>query len=605
MKASEVLARYAKGERNFQWVNLRGQSFKGENLSGADFSRADIRSTNFTNANLQGTTFFRAKCGLQKRWVILLTILSWFIALISGCLSIFYNASVSSILESSLIDQIFGWVALLVIVIFLILTIRHEIRIGVVIVTIICAAIFAVAVILGLVLSGSVLVTKIFVVVTLGGLLVTVTGLGAVAGTLAAAAAMAAALAVAGEILGTVTGARIFTVVLTELGTESVVKAGACVGVLLVAVSGAQTFTVGLESETDKVAEAVAIVITFVGAYVGWRAMTKKLKDPWVLNFAIVFASVGGTSFYGADLTDANFSGTKLKSTDMRKAILTRVRWHKTKMLDCVRYGNTYLQNAQVREWLIGKGTDKNFNGQELKGVNFQDADLTNASFINANLSEANLRNVNLSRAILVQTQLDGTDLTGAILMGACIEDCRITAYTKLDNVECEYIFMGSPTEEDFNPRRKPDNWEKNFVGNDFADFIKPIFNTLDLYHNRGVDSRAIAISWQKLAEDNPDAKLKFSSMEVKGENNLLIRLKTAPNVNLAQLCTDYFKTYNQLKGLAEEELKKSIAERDSRIKQLENMVNTAFKLPSFYAEQYDSQENSEISGDKRDIEID
>lgn len=53
MKATEVLNRYAKGERDFRGANLRGQNFRGQDLSGADFSEADIRGTNFTNAVLR------------------------------------------------------------------------------------------------------------------------------------------------------------------------------------------------------------------------------------------------------------------------------------------------------------------------------------------------------------------------------------------------------------------------------------------------------------------------------------------------------------------------------------------------------------------------
>jgi uncharacterized protein YjbI with pentapeptide repeats len=320
-----------------------------------------------------------------------------------------------------------------------------------------------------------------------------------------------------------------------------------------------------------------------------------------VRDFAIAFAAVGGTSFRGADLTGANFTGAKLKSTDLRKATLTRVRWYGAKMLDRVRPGDTYLKSTQVREWLIGRGIDKNFDGQKLQGINLQRADLTDASFIDANLSEANLQDTDLSRAKLVQTQLDQTDFTGATLTGAFIEDWGITIHTKLDDVKCEYVFMRLPTEENPEPRRKPDNRSEVFEDGDFADFIKPIFDTLDLYHNQGVDPRAIAISWKQLAENHPDAKLQFASMEVKGEDNVLLRLKTAPNADLSQLSTEYFDTYNQLKTLAEADSEKLIAEKDIRIQALETMVNTALQSPGFYVKDYNHQGDNEMNSNKTD----
>lgn len=93
-------------------------------------------------------------------------------------------------------------------------------------------------------------------------------------------------------------------------------------------------------------------------------------RDAWVPSFAVFFAATGGTSFRSADLTDANFSSAILKSTDLREANLTRVRWYGAKMLDRVRPGDTYLKNIQVRQWLIGNGVDKNFEGQYLRGIN-------------------------------------------------------------------------------------------------------------------------------------------------------------------------------------------------------------------------------------------
>jgi len=265
-------------------------------------------------------------------------------------------------------------------------------------------------------------------------------------------------------------------------------------------------------------------------------------RDPYLCSLVITFTSIGGTSFRNAYLTDANFSDAKLKSTDLRNAVLIRVNWHGAKMLDRVRPGDSYLQTTQVRQWLIGKGVDKNFE--------------------------------------LIQTQLDQTDFTGATLTGSCIEDWGITTHTKLDQVKCKYIFMRSPTPDNPNPRRKPDNWEEEFSGNDFGDFIQPIFDTLDLYHNQGVDPRAIAISWKELAENHPDANLKFAAMEVKGENSLLLRLKANSNADLSGLNAEYFTTYNQIKALTEAESQKLIAEKDDRIKALENMLNTALEHP-------------------------
>jgi uncharacterized protein YjbI with pentapeptide repeats len=140
-------------------------------------------------------------------------------------------------------------------------------------------------------------------------------------------------------------------------------------------------------------------------------------KQALIRNIAVAFAATGGTSFRGANLTDADFTGATLKNTDLRKSILIRTCWRNTKKLDLIRPGNTYLQNTQVRQLLLtGQGQDKSFDDLKLRGINLQGANLQDASFIAADLSEANLQDADLSRVKLKQTQLDATDLTG--LMG-------------------------------------------------------------------------------------------------------------------------------------------------------------------------------------------
>ena len=69
---------------------------------------------------------------------------------------------------------------------------------------------------------------------------------------------------------------------------------------------------------------------------------------------------------------------------------------------------------------------------------------------------------------------------------------------------------MRLPTKENPDPLRKPDNDTEVFADGEFGDFIKPIFDTLDLYHNQGVDPRAIATAFKKLAENNPNLLCKI-----------------------------------------------------------------------------------------------
>lgn len=74
MKAKDLLRLYALGERNFQGVNLQGESFQGQKLEEADFSHANIRGTNFTKADLSNTKFVCAKAGLPQYWMIILAV---------------------------------------------------------------------------------------------------------------------------------------------------------------------------------------------------------------------------------------------------------------------------------------------------------------------------------------------------------------------------------------------------------------------------------------------------------------------------------------------------------------------------------------------------
>ena len=571
MKASEVINKYATGERNFRGANLRGLSFKNQDLSGADFSGADIRSTNFTGANLTGAKFIKAQAGLQKRWAILLVLLSWLMAFSSGVFSwvvifwipFFYKQEFSGLdnVEATISSAIY----LLIMLAFLTATVRRGLKAGAI------AAAIAVA---GLGLSF----------VGLGNVAV----FGAFAGAGAVTPALAVALAVAGGFTAAVAIARIYVGIIAIMIAVVFAGVGASITVFLVA---------GLVAAVVAFAFIAILVLLF--AYLGWRAWKGDSRDAWIRSFAIAFAAMGGTSFRKANLTDADFTGAKLKSTDLREATIIRTCWRDVEKLDRARPGKTYLRLPQLQPWLVAVGTEKNFDSQVLRGVYLQGANLTDASFVGADLSEANLQDVDLSRAKLVQTQLDQTDFTGATLTGAYIEDWGITGSTKFPGARCAYVFMRLPTDNNPNPERKPDNWEEEFADGEFGDFIKPIVDTLDLYHNQNVDPRAIAVSFKQLAENNPDAQLEIVAMERRGEDKVLIRAKTAASADKSQLSGDYFELYNHNRALEEKNshLLISITQKDERIASLENMITTALQRPSFYAEQYYSGDRIQQTG--------
>ncbi len=536
--------------QNFSRQNLRGRSFRGQNLEGADFSYADLKGTNFTGANLQRVNFTGAKAGLQRYWALCLVMLSWLVSGISGFLFLYNGILTTYIFNSSdtaIENQISGWIALIVTIIVYIIIIRQGIGVNLA---------FAVAF--------------------------------AVAGTFA----IAGVVAVAGAGVGTKT----FSVAFAVAGTFAGAVAGAVSGAFAIA----GTFAVGgIGAVIVAFAFAVAVAgagarvgaVSFVGVgsvistYVVWQAMKGDKKYTLIQVAAVAFAAIGGTSFQNADLTDANFTSAQLKSTDLRKAKLTRTCFHKTKLLDRVRPGTSYLKYPYIRQLLTtGQGQDKIFDRLNLRGINLKKAFLTDASFIGTDLSKACLQDADLSRAKLVQTQLDATDFTGATLTGAYIEDWGITNKTNFRGVRCEYVYMRLPTKENPDPLRKPDNNAEVFADGEFGDFIQPIFDTLDLYHNQGVDPRAIAISFKELAENNPDAELEIVAMERRGENKFLLRAKTTQDADKSQLSAEYFEIYNQVQALTQQEVQALIAEKDSRIRSLENFVNTALKSPSFYS---------------------
>lgn len=546
MTAKEVLKRYAAGERDFCSRNLRGQSFKGQDLSGADFSGADIRGTNFTEANLTGAKFVKAEAGLPKRWVITLLFVCLVFLVFSSFWAIIFGSLMGYIISVKPQLAAVGWISLILWLAFNFFWFYRGIS-GLTFTTAFISAItvvFCFAWIKTIPLASAIYIVFGF------------------------ALSMTSAIAFAFPFVFTNIIISITIIIIAFAFTYPILNA-------LIS-PGTSTITIAFNF-------GFGFIFIMLYSCLGWRAIKGDPKDVWIRTMAVAAKATGGTSFRYANLTYTDFTEATLKNTDFRNAKLIRTCFKQTKKLDFARLGKTYLNIPQVRELVIkGQGQDKDFSRLNLQGINLQGANLADTNFISADLSNANLQDADLSRAKLVQTLLDKTDFTGATLTGAYIEDWGITRETKLDGVRCEYVYMQLPTKDNPDPFRKPDNNKEVFVDGEFGEFIKPIVDTLDLYHNQNVDPRAIAIAFRQLAENHPDAELEIVAIEKRGTGNFLLRAATSLKANRSALSKEYFANYNKLKVLNQKS-KARIAEQDKRIMSLERMVEMALQKPSFY----------------------
>ena len=204
-----------------------------------------------------------------------------------------------------------GWVSLLVIVVWLVVSVRkgtNSIAIAV--------AIAAITVVLSIAAIGTTAVTGTFYV--LAASTIAVTAACPFVGAFAVAIASAFAFAVA--------------------DAAAVIVAGVVAGTFTFALANAFALNVAI---SVVIPWASSVPVIFVNTYLGWRAVKGDPRDRWLRSWAIGFGTIGGTSFRHADLTDARFTQAQLQNTDLRWAIVHRTDWHQVKSLERAQLGGT------------------------------------------------------------------------------------------------------------------------------------------------------------------------------------------------------------------------------------------------------------------------
>lgn len=409
----------------------------------------------------------------------------------------------------------------------------------------------------------------------------------------------------------TLTGAILGIIAASQEENENLLYTSAVVKILVIAIPS-------------------TITLIALSLFIGWRAVLGDRKYALIRNIAIILCNYGGTSFYEANLTDANFSGANLKNTDFRKANLTRTCWLNAKNLDKARVEGTYLENQEIRELVVtGDGKDKKFDNLDLRGCDLRKADLTGASFIGTKLSEATLEGANLTGAILVKAQLYGTNLRNTTLTGAYILDWAISLDTNFEGIKCDYVYMCLDTQENPDRWRKPDNSHENFKDGDFSIFLTPIIKTqqlyqtqnldprvvgenysiLDIFHDEGLDPNAAAIAFKRLIEKYPEAKLQILSIEGQGRKKIHVQAQAqvTDDITRSLLSEEYNKIYHQIKSGSDKDLLVfllDVAQKDKFIIEQRNLLIDSLKQAKTFDRCFIEHVNLNIENYDRKIKI-
>jgi uncharacterized protein YjbI with pentapeptide repeats len=515
----------------YEGQNLQGRSFKGQNLTSANFQGADIRGADFTDANLRDATFFLAKCGLPIHLQLILLIILFFIGALSlftaGVVAVFAGVQISPA------GQIIGQ--------YLILFINP----------ILLTIFLSVAIYLGL---NKAVITIVFLAVFSCISLIFFQY-------------YEAAAAFAGNLLWLstvgVTGAIIFTsvIILTKYSSGIFIGAGFIAWVI-------STFIPLILGQPHlivvKVAFSSAIGVS-ISIYASQQAILGMPQLAWIRSIAIAFAATGGTNFSGADLTDADFTSATLKNTDFRKANLTRTRFYESKELDLA-IGDAILAKRDILNLLVScHGRNKSYVGANLQGANLIGANLEAANLKGADLSGAVFQGACLEWTNLTLAQAVGTDFTSAQMTGACIEAWNIESTTKLDHIDCRFIYLLE------NPKPGTDDRERrpssgNFQPGEFTKLFEEVLNTVDLIFRNGIDWKAFIATLRKVQEENDGSDLAIQSIANKGDGVVVVKVNVPDGTDKEKIHNDFMQNYQLALQAVEERYKAQLQAKDNEI---------------------------------------
>jgi hypothetical protein len=266
--------------------NLRLHDFRSQNLEGTDFAGCDLRSADFTDADLNNANFSGSRLGVAPGRGTIMLIAALSVAIAAGVIIGWAIVDTTGNLSSAEGDRVAEAGSLIFI---------FALLIGLIVWRGFDVAWKVTAIVYVVVVTGNLIGNLLFEQVDWTRL---------ARFTLIVVALLLAVLAgILGRMVGSVFGSWSIAVVALLGGFASGRANGGIAGII------------------------VAVSLVFISK----RALRGDQRDETLRSFGNAIARRWGTSFVGADLTNADFTGANVAGSDFRLATLDGVQWEPTR----------------------------------------------------------------------------------------------------------------------------------------------------------------------------------------------------------------------------------------------------------------------------------